>query len=78
MNLLKRLCVCDKFTSIKCPTGLKETPFSCLCSSGNYFNSYNQIINNKTNYCFSSCGPFLYPHKDGLCIPCPKNCLSCR
>ena len=73
-DTFSRICACGTLPSSLCPSNLKSTPFGCLCPRGTFFNSYNQQLSLNSTVCFTTCGPFLYAHKDGLCVPCPKYC----
>jgi hypothetical protein len=74
---VRRVCGCGELPLTTCPPALKATPLGCLCPKNTYWNSYNQLIGNDSSPCFTSCGPFLFPHKDGICVPCPKYCEIC-
>ena len=74
---LRRICACSQFLNIECPTNLVSTPFGCLCKGNSYFNPHNQIYSSKNNYCYPTCGPFLFPHRSGICVPCPRFCETC-
>lgn len=72
---LRRVCACGDPPLASCPPALRPTPFGCLCPTSTFWNSYNQPASSGS--CYSSCGPFLFPHRDGLCVPCPKYCQTC-
>jgi hypothetical protein len=68
----RRVCACGQLPAVTCPDSLKAVPLGCLCSKGTYYNPYNHLEDSTS--CSPTCGPFLFPHKDGICVPCPQNC----
>ena len=81
-NTPDRICSCQLRSLFACPSNLKPTPFGCLCPTNTYFNSANQPAptanSSVSSLCHIACGPYLYAHPDGLCLPCPKYCLQCN
>jgi hypothetical protein len=75
---LLRICDCGTPALFACPSGTTSTPLGCLCPRGSFYSGVNQPSNSSSStFCLSSCGPRLYEHGDGLCVPCPLFCLKC-
>lgn len=75
-NNISRICSCRYTEMHSCDAKYKATPFGCLCPNGTFYQPINR--NSTSDACLTSCGPFYYPHQDGICVPCPNNCLRCN